>query len=102
MDLAVTIQVITTTAELTDLTDLGHAAMSARKRIAVHRTIHMRNTIRPKKSTKTALVTRLKDDLTTTLRNALSSTSLTIKGTIMRTQTLTRSLKPLLQTSGLN
>jgi hypothetical protein len=85
MDLAVTTQVVTTIAKLTDLTDLGHAAMSARKRIAIYRTIYIRNTIRPKRSTKATSVTRPKDNLTTTLRNTLSSTSLTMKGTIMRT-----------------
>jgi hypothetical protein len=59
--------------------------MSARKRIAIYGSIYIKSIIRPRRSIKTALVTRPKDNLTTALRNALSSILLTMKGTIMRT-----------------
>ena len=65
--------------------DLRDVAMSAKKRIVVHRDIQRRNIIRLKRSIKAALVIKLKDGLITTSRNALSSILLTTKETIVRT-----------------
>ena len=72
-------------------------AMSTKKKIAVHGDIQRRNTTRLKKSIKAASVTEPKDDLTTALKNTLSSILLTIKEmTVMTQRTLIRSLKSLL------
>jgi hypothetical protein len=72
----------TTTKIATKTTiDLGDVAMSARKRIANYRNIQRWNAIKLRTSTKATLVIELEDSLTTTLRNALNSISLTTKET---------------------
>ena len=65
--------------------DLKDTAMSARKRIAIYRDIQKRNVTRLKRSTKAALVIKLKDSLIAALKNASSSISSTAKETTVRT-----------------
>jgi hypothetical protein len=72
-------------AEVEPPTDLKDVATSARKRTAAYRSTQRRNATRLRKSTETASTTELKDGLTTTLRNALNSTSSTTKETIVKT-----------------
>ena len=60
-------------------------AISVRKRIATYGNIQRRNIIRLRRSTKAALMIKLKDGLITALGNTLSSILLTIKEMIVRT-----------------
>jgi hypothetical protein len=60
-------------------------AMSARKRIAAHRSTQRRNATRPRKSTETASIIELRDGSTIVLKNTSNSTSSTMKETIVKT-----------------
>jgi hypothetical protein len=64
--------------------DLGDAATSARKRIAVHGNIQIRNRQERKRPTKANSMTAQTDALTVTLRNSSSNTLLNVRKEVIQ------------------